>query len=143
MLTIIPLPSWLEAIRPQWTTLVLVYWVMALPERFGIGKAWMTGAGLDIVSTGLLGQQALSLAVIAYLTQKIYRRIRVFPLWQQAIPVMILVALHMMLILWINGMAGIEHHREWTYWLPVFSSMLMWPVIFVFLRELRRRYRVS
>ena len=38
-LTIMPLPDALELVRPEWIIMVLVYWVMALPNRVGVGIA--------------------------------------------------------------------------------------------------------
>ena len=33
----------------QWVPMVLMYWVMALPYRVGIGSAWMAGIVLDVL----------------------------------------------------------------------------------------------
>lgn len=141
-LTVVPLPDWLAAVRPEWVVLVLIYWCMALPERVGVGVGWMAGLLLDVLRGGLLGQHALSLAVIAYLTLQLYQRLRVFPLWQQAFSVFILVLLHLMLQLWIKGISG-QPAGAWGWLLPAFSSMLLWPIVFLLLRNLRRRFAVS
>ena len=34
------LPQWLGCLRPAWVILVMFYWVMVLPDRFGIVRAW-------------------------------------------------------------------------------------------------------
>ena len=141
-LTILPLPGWLAMIRPEWVALVLIYWCMALPGRVGVGFAWTIGLLLDVLRAALLGQHALSLAIVAYITLQLYQRIRVFPLWQQAVSVFILILLHLMLQLWIKGMSG-NPPPALTFLLPALSSMLLWPLMFLGLRRLRRRYRVS
>jgi len=141
-LTILPLPTWLAIIRPEWVALTLIYWCMALPSRVGVGVAWTTGLFLDVLRGGLLGQQALSLCVIAFITLKLYQRIRVAPLWQQAFSILVLIVLHQLLNLWIRGITGQPPH-SWDYWLPSISSMLIWPLCFITLRETRRRFRVS
>jgi len=140
--TIFPLPDWLALLRPEWVALVLIYWCMALPQRIGVGIAWIVGIFLDVLRAGLLGQQALSLCVVAYVTIKMYQRIRVFPLWQQALSVAVLIGLHLMLMLWIKGITG-QPTNNWSYWLPAFSSMLVWPPVYFVLRNLRRRFRVT
>jgi rod shape-determining protein MreD len=140
--TIFPLPDWLALLRPEWVALVLIYWCMALPQRIGVGIAWIVGIFLDVLRAGLLGQQALSLCVVAYVTIKMYQRIRVFPLWQQALSVAVLIGLHLMLMLWIKGITG-QPINNWSYWLPAFSSMLVWPPVYFVLRNLRRRFRVT
>lgn len=140
--TIFPLPDWLSLLRPEWVALVLIYWCMALPQRIGVGIAWIVGIFLDVLRAGLLGQQALSLCVVAYVTIKMYQRIRVFPLWQQALSISVLIGMHLMLLLWIKGITG-QPTNSWSYWLPVFSSMIIWPPLYFILRNLRRRFRVT
>lgn len=142
VLTVLPMPGWLATFRPEWVALVLIYWCMALPNRVGVGVGWTMGLLVDVLRAGLLGQHALSFAIIAYITLQLYQRIRVFPLWQQAVSVLVLIFLHLMLQLWILGISGDTTHT-WTYLLPALSSMLLWPILFVGLRSLRRRYRVS
>jgi len=141
-LTVFPLPDSLAVARPEWVTLVLIYWCMALPNRIGVVSAWIIGLMLDVLRVGLLGQNALALCVIAYITLKLYQRLRVFPLWQQALSVFVLVALSQMLNLWVKGITG-QSIDLMTYWLPSLSSMVAWPLVFITLRALRRKFRVS
>lgn len=142
ILTVVPLPDWLAVIRPEWMVLVLIYWCMALPERIGVGVGWTMGLLLDVLRGGLLGQHALSMAIIAYLTLQLYQRLRVFPMWQQSFSVLILVLLHLLLQMWIRGISG--HPADpWQWMLPVISSTALWPVVFVTLRAVRRHYGVS
>lgn len=141
-LTIMPLPDWLAMLRPEWVALVLIYWCMALPTRIGVGFGWTVGLLMDVLRAGLLGQHALTFAIIAYVTLQLYQRIRLFPVWQQAFSVLALILLHELLQLWIKGISGQAPH-VWSYWLPAVTSMLIWPILFVGLRGLRRRFRVS
>ncbi len=141
MLTMLPLPDWAALFRPEWVALVLIYWCLALPDRVGVGIGWSTGLLLDVIKGALLGQHALALALVAYLTLHLHQRIRVFPLWQQSLFVMLMVALNQMLVLWINGVIG-QSPNSWLYWLPSLTSMLLWPWVFLILRDLRRQFRV-
>lgn len=141
-LTVIPLPDWLAAVRPEWVVLVLIYWCMALPERVGVGIGWITGLLLDVLRGGLLGQHALSFAIVAYVTLQFYQRLRVYPFWQQSASVFVLVLLHLMLQLWIKGISG-KPTDALAALLPAFSSMLIWPAVFLLLRNMRRRFAVS
>jgi len=36
MLAIMPLPDWAIVYRPDWVTLVLIYWSMTVPSRIGV-----------------------------------------------------------------------------------------------------------
>ena len=141
MLTAMPLPEWAVNWRPAWVAMVLIYWSMALPDRVGIGIGWLLGLLLDVQQGTILGQNALGLAVIAYITLRSHQRIRVFPLVQQAILVCCYVLLFKLLVLWIKGMMGLPP-QHWTFWMPAVTSMLLWPWLFIVLRDVRRRFHV-
>ncbi len=142
VLTVLPLPEWAQAFRPQWYALVLIYWCMAVPQRVGIGVAWMLGIAVDVLTGTLLGQHALSLSIIAFSTLKLHQRVRLFPLWQQSLIVLVLLTLNQLISLWIMGVTG-----QWTpglvYWAPSPIGMLLWPWLFIILRDVRRTFRVA
>ena len=142
LLTIIPLPEWLRYARPDWAGLVLIYWCLAVPDRVGVTTGWLTGLLVDLLTGTLLGQHALSLTVVAWLTLKFHQRVRLFPVWQQAITVLVLLIVHQLLALWINRIIGLPG-APWYVWLPAVSGMLIWPLIFTLLRGLRRGFRVD
>ncbi len=142
VLTLIPLPDWLQSLRPEWLALVLIYWGMALPQRIGVGSAFCCGLILDILRGAVLGQHALALVIIIFLTHKVYQQIRVYPMWQQALSITGLLLLYHVMILWVNGMMGV-HSRGWGFWLPVFTSTLMWPWIYLLLRDIRRNFGIK
>lgn len=136
MLTIVPLPSWLEILRPEWVALAIIYWCIAVPHRVGVGIAWTVGLLLDVLRDALLGQHALSLTIVAFIAIKLHQRIRLYPVWQQALSVMVLVTLNQLLILWINGLVG-HPPKSWTYWLPSITSTLLWPAFDFVLHRMR------
>lgn len=142
MLTMLPLPDWAEPARPEWVAMVLIYWCMALPTRVGIGIGWLMGLLVDVTRGALLGQHALALALVAYITLTLHQRLRVYPLWQQSLVVLMLVALAQLLVLWVRGVIG-QSPGSWGYWLPSVTSMLLWPWMFLILRDVRRHFRVT
>jgi rod shape-determining protein MreD len=141
-LTVMPLPVWAQDFRPQWVTLVLIYWCLALPQRVGIGTAWSVGLLQDVLTGTLLGQHALSLTITAFLTMHLHQRIRIFPLLQQSLSVLVLLLVERLLSLWVIGATGQPTPTLW-YWMPVFIGTLLWPWVFIILRNLRRRFDVS
>jgi rod shape-determining protein MreD len=141
MLTSMPLPSWALNWRPAWVAIVLIYWSLALPERVGIGIAWISGVFLDVQQGTVFGQNAITLTIIAYVIIKIHKRIRVFPLAQQALIVCSLLLFTQMLTLWFRAMMGFSP-QDWTYWMPAFTSMIIWPWLFIILRDIRRKFHV-
>jgi rod shape-determining protein MreD len=142
VLTLLPLPEWARLYRPQWYTLVLIYWTMATPHRVGVGVGWATGLVVDVTTGTLLGQHALALAIIAYITHKLHQRVRLFPLWQQSLTVLGLLLLEKLTSLWVMG--AISQPAPLTlFWAPPLVGALLWPWVFIVLRDLRRRFQVS
>lgn len=142
MLAALPLPDWAAVGRPAWVALVLVYWCMAVPGRVGVMVAWTSGLLLDAMSGALLGQHAFGLALLAFITHKTHRRVRVLPLWQQVLGVFGLVLSYQFIVLWINGIRGFPVMAS-SYWATPFVSMLLWPWVFVVLRDLRRKCGIA
>jgi rod shape-determining protein MreD len=141
-LTVMPLPVWAQDFRPQWVSLALIYWCMALPQRVGVGSAWTLGVLEDVLTGTLMGQHALGLSVVAYVTLKLHLRVRIFPLWQQSLVVLALLLMERLLALWVIGATGQPTPTLW-YWMPTLVGMLLWPWIFIVLRDVRRRFKVS
>lgn len=142
MLTALPFPDWAVNWRPAWVALVLIYWCMAVPERIGIATAWFLGLILDVQFGTLLGQHALGLTLIAFLTLKSYQRMRVYPLAQQAVLICFYLLFYELVMLLITAYLG-TGTRDWTYWMPAITSMFLWPWLFIILRDLRRKYYIS
>ena len=142
MLTALPLPDWAVNWRPAWVALVLIYWCMAVPDRVGIAVGWFLGLIVDVQQSTVLGQNALGFALIAFLIIKSYQRMRVFPLTQQAVLICFYLLFYELIMLLITGYIG-TGTRDWTYWMPAITSMLLWPWLFIILRDLRRKYNIS
>lgn len=140
-LMMMPLPEWIEPARPQWLVMVTIYWCIALPDRIGVIFAWLVGLVLDVATGSIMGQNAMAFGIVAFLAIKLHLRIRIFPLWQQALSVLIFVAFYQIITLWIKGFTG-QSAQSWAYWSASVSSMLLWPFVFTLLRGIRRFYRV-
>ncbi len=142
MLSQIPLPQFAEWFRPEWVAMILIYWVMALPERVGLGTAALVGLGLDLIKGSPMGLNVISLLIIAYLTLLLYKRLRMFPLVQQAVMVMMLVGINQLIFNWVHNLMGTRSDTL-IFLLPALMSAILWPWLFVILRGLRRTFRVA
>jgi rod shape-determining protein MreD len=127
-LSVVPLPGAVAAFRPDWVAVVLLYWSLISPRRFGMMTAFWMGIGLDTLSGALLGQHALALLIIVYLSQRFHLRIRAFPASQQAATVVGLLALYEFVLFWIDGVAG-RTVPAIERWAPVLSGAVLWTLI--------------
>lgn len=125
LLSIVPLDGGFAWARPDYLLIVLAYWVLVLPERVGVIVAWLCGFLLDILMGDVLGQHAFALAVIAYILQVSYQRLRMFTLVKQAGLIAGLSLFHVLINQWSQGLnGGTQFH--WLVFLPVLSTALAW-----------------
>ena len=142
MMHMLPLPDWLAYVRPEFVTLVVMYWVLAMPERIGVTIAWCVGLLLDVTQGAILGQHALGLVIVTYILQLEYQRIRVFSLVQQALVVFVLLLIKQIMVLWVYGLVGHAPNLQ-LYFLPSLIGAIIWPWVYLFLRKVRRKFSVS
>ena len=142
VLMILPLPDGVQIYRPNWVALTLIYWSMALPKRVGLWFAFFTGIILDTSQGTLLGQHTLALVLIIFLNLNFYQRIRVLMLAQQAIYVFVLLLINQVLVAWVEGILG-RPTPVLAYFGAPFVGMLIWPWVFVVLRDIRRKAALS
>ena len=141
-LTAYPLPMELRWTRPDWVALVLIYWVLALPQRVGIVLAFCAGICVDLLEGAMLGQHAFSLSVVAYLTLLLYQRLRQFNMLQQVVIVFTMVGINQLVAQWIQNLTGVGAVSP-LYLVPALLSALLWPATLLLLRRLRRYYAVE
>jgi rod shape-determining protein MreD len=138
-LSVIPLGA-VAPFRPDWVAVVLLLWSLTAPRRFSLLTAFWIGIVLDTLTGSLLGQHPLALLAIVYLAERFHLRIRVFPVSQLAIVVLLLLGLYEFILFWIDGVAGrtvplIER------WAPPLTGTLLWIVMFTFFDAGRREAR--
>ena len=142
MLMMMPLPESVSTFRPDWIALIIIFWTMSVPRRVSVGVAWFVGIIVDVSQGTLLGQHALALCAVAYVTVKFHLLMRVFPLMQLTATIFALLALYQFLLFWINGVIGINAPSI-SYWAPVISSTLIWPLLYTFVSGVQYRVQLS
>jgi len=142
VLSALPLPETIVDWRPCWLAMLLIYWCMALPERVGILSAWLLGLLFDVQQSFILGQHALGFIFLAYVIIKNHKRMRVYPLLQQSLVVCLYLLIFQAIMLLVMLLSGTITYT-WLYWLPAFTSMLIWPWLFIFMRDFRRRNNIA
>ena len=141
ILSALPLPETIIDWRPCWLAMLLIYWCMALPERVGILSAWLLGLLFDVQQSFILGQHALGFIFLAYIIIKNHKRMRVYPLLQQSLVVCLYLLIFQAIMLLVMLLSGTITYT-WSYWLPAFTSMLIWPWLFIFMRDFRRKNNI-
>ena len=67
VLLVVPAPELIRGFLPDWASLVLIYWALALPDRMRLSLTWVAGLVIDLVTLGIPGVHALSKTLLVYL----------------------------------------------------------------------------
>jgi rod shape-determining protein MreD len=127
MLSVLPLPHWLNIARPDFLVIVVLYWSIMVPRAGGLTLAFLAGLLLDAFKGVVLGQHALALCLASYIAIKLHLRVRIFPVWHQALTVFWLLAVYQFMLFWIDGMTG-HPITNYARWIPAFTGAVLWPL---------------
>lgn len=120
--------------------LILVYWITYAPQLIGLGTVWSFGLILDLwLGETYLGETALLMSTICYLAVLLRHRLRVFPLWQQSLIIVLLIGFKQLFSLLIQACLGRAQVVGLSYWMPSLLAGFFWPgvqVLFNFYRQL-------
>jgi len=141
VLQIMPMPEILDDWRPNWLLMTTIYWCLALPHRFNVGSAWLSGLFIDALWGTSLGINALALALVCAIVIKNFQRIRSYSVWHQAFIVAFISLLYQFVSYVVQRFVSDVSLSD-SYYLPVLSSLLFWPWVFFLLRKTRRHFKV-
>lgn len=141
-LSVLPWSNAIANLMPNWTLLTLMYWSIALPHKISVGTGFATGLLFDVLTGSLFGQYALIFSIATFISHTLYSRIRNYPIWQQAIFILIFLFSTQLISLGLNQL-GPYVDTGYLYWAHAPASALCWPIVFATLRLTRRRFRVQ
>lgn len=140
LLMLMPLPTLIQPLKPYWPALVLMYWSLESADRVSVGLAFGVGVAADLLNGALLGDQALRLAVLAFIVLRFRSRLRFFPMWQQALAVWLLLLNNHVLQALIRAFAG-ESPMPGLSWLAPAVGAAIWPFVFLLFDDINTRLR--
>ena len=126
ILQALPLPTWLEAVRPSFVGIVVIYWAIYAPHAGGIFAPWLAGLALDVFKGDVLGQNALAIALVAYVAMSFHQRLRNQTLIQQSLFVFAVLTVNEAVVWSIEGWTGHPVSSPWRWIQPMIAAML-WP----------------
>jgi rod shape-determining protein MreD len=139
---LVPLPGVLEPFKPYWPALFLLYWSLESEDRVTLGLAFVVGLAADLLNGVVLGEQALRLCALVFITLRFRSRLRFFPMWQQALAVLALLLNDRILLLIVRVLAGASLPPA-SWWISPFVGAALWPFLFLLLDDLRARLRIQ
>lgn len=138
VLAVLPLPQGLAYWRPEFVTMVLVFWVLNAPGLVGIWFAFFIGLMLDVLFATPFGVHALVFSLVAWMSRVSWRWLTVFSVWQTSGLVFLLVFVGLTVKRVLLGIVAAPSDSV-LYWLPALTSALLWPSVMMSLRRYSQR----
>ena len=135
---VIPLPDWLALVRPSFIGLVIIYWSIFAPHAGGIFAPWLAGLALDVFKGDVLGQNALAMALIAYITMSLHQRLRNQTMVQQSLFVFAMLTVAEVVVWGIQGWTEQSASSSWRWIQPMVGAMV-WPFLSLLLSRSHAR----
>ena len=126
ILTVLPLPRWLDVVRPAFLVLTVIYWSVNAPRAGGLAIGFFAGLMLDVFQGPVLGEHALALSLITYIAVREHQRIRSKPAIQQAMIVFAALVVYEVVLFMIDGWTG-HPVTSPVRWVHTLSGALIWP----------------
>ena len=141
VMTLFPLPEAWQQWRPSWVMLVLSYWVIMIPDRVGLLWALICGLLLDAILNTAMGLNGFALAITTFMLLLLYKRIRLFPLWKQALSIAFISGIFIAITFWLGRLTG--KSIESIAWQGMVINGVLWPWLFLLLNQVSRYFKVK
>jgi len=139
LLMLIPWSPFIISLQPYWLALIIIYWSIESPSRFGMFSAFSYSILLDILYGSLFGKHGFSMVALVFIISKIHKRLKMTSFWQLSMMVGALLlndAFIRSVIDWLaSGISTLSFNV-----FPIISSILIWPWFKYFMDRLRLRY---
>lgn len=141
-LQVVPLPFEWRGFRPELILLVLFYWILALPQRFGVFTAMLVGLTIDLLDGLAIGATAAGASIGSLILLLNYQRLRQFDSLLQTFVIGLVLAIVLLVAERLRGLLGFTSDGlEFLYSVPL--SMLLWIPLRNFLRSYRQYYEIA
>lgn len=123
--TLLPWPQDILWLVPDFTLVLLLYWVVHAPHLAGLGLAMALGLLADATLGGLMGQHASTYIVATFLVIHLRRRLENFEVSGRALH-LAPIFLGQQLLLLILGLVFGLPDVDWRYLAAGFAAVLCW-----------------
>lgn len=130
VLELIVLPDSFQSYRPEWVSLILIYWLLRYPEKVGLVNAVILGLVMDVMSGATLGTYVLGYSVSTYLVLSMHKRLKMFPVPQQSAVIFFLVGIQLMIV-YLLSMVLQGYDSGLSYLWQAFTSAIAWPLVLI------------
>lgn len=123
--SLLPWPGGVIWLVPDFTLVVLCYWLIHAPHAAGLGLALALGLLADAALGGLIGQHGLAYTVAAFLVVQLRRRLENFEVSGRALHLLPIFIGQQVLVLLV-GLAFDLPDADWRYLAAGLTAALCW-----------------
>ncbi len=131
LMLLLPFSEKAMQFRPDFTLLVVIYWLIRAPNLCNIGTAWVVGLFVDLATGGIFGQNAWAYAVSAFFTMLYQRRLVLFNGLQQFFYVFLALLIAQAFLLILRTFSGVPF-SGWIYFAPSVTGVILWRISLMF-----------
>jgi rod shape-determining protein MreD len=125
---------------PDLLAVCIFFWGIHQPRRVGIGIAFCLGLWTDVQQSSLMGQHALTYAILSYCAFTLHRRLLWFPIKDQMIQIIPFLFLSEATG-WVIRLTTGDDFPGWPLLLSPILETLLWPAAnFILLAPQRRAH---
>jgi rod shape-determining protein MreD len=137
ILTILPLPTYGDLVRPPFLVMTVLFWSISSPRAGGVGLGWFAGLLLDVFQGPVLGEHALALSLVTCIVASEHQKIRSKPLFQQSLIVFAVLAFYEAIVFAIDGWSG-HPLTSPLRWIHCATGAIIWAPAATLLAQGRR-----
>ncbi len=136
VLVVYPLSYDVAGWRPLIMLMITLFWVLGQPTWCGVWFAFGLGLFTDLLLDAPLGLNALSYVLLTFSIRYFVRERRIMTFGNTWVIVGLALLAHLLFILFAQVISGMQFSIT-RHWLPLLSSMMLWPVLYYCLRKWR------
>ena len=136
VLVVYPLSYNVASWRPLIMLMVTLFWVLCQPKWCGVWFAFSIGLFTDLLLDAPLGLNALSYVLLTFSIRYFVRERRVMTFSNTWMIAGLGLLGHLLFILFAQVISGMQFSIT-RHWLPLLSSVMLWPVLYYCLRKWR------
>jgi rod shape-determining protein MreD len=135
-----PLVDFMDWFVPEWVLMIFIFWQLQAPKLINFWWVWPLGLLLDAQQGIQLGSSVVGFAVVLYVLQLMYQRLKIFNVAQQAGVIFLLLCCYQLVVYWAMVATG-DMHKPLSLWLPSLVSALVWPWLYLLLSSSYQKLR--
>ena len=136
ILMVYPLSYTLSGWRPLFMLMTMLFWVLCQPTWCGVWFAFATGIFADLLLDAPLGLNAMSFIIIAFISRFLTKERRILTFANLWVIAFLASVAHLLIIFFAQILSGVQFSFP-RHWLPLLTSVMVWPILYYFLRKWR------